>query len=57
MLLPDHVHLLDEIVNENDTSSLTELDNKNIEQLVPIKEHLILSPSILRQSTWKGKKK
>ncbi len=57
LLLPDHVQPSDEIVNESDTSSLTELDDNDIEQLVPTEERPIPSPPTLRQSTRKGKGK
>lgn len=45
------------IVDESDTSSLTEPDNNNVEPVVPTEEPSILSPPILRQSTRKGKEK
>ena len=59
LLLPGHLLPSDEIVNESDTSSLTELNDDSIEQLVPTKERSVKipSPPILRQSTRKGKGK
>ena len=55
--LPGHLLPSDEIVKGSNTSSLTELDNNNIEQLVPTKKRLVKipPPPILRQSTRKRK--
>lgn len=59
MLLPDHLLLLDKIVNKCNRFSLTKLNDNSIKQLIPIKKRLIkiLSPFIFKQSTKKGQKK